>query len=348
MKIINALFARGLGGIEQAFVDYGRALASEGHTVLHLIHPDAKVLQELHRYSLSYKTVSNYGQWDVRARQRIRRHINDFQADIAIAHGNRALSLLTSGCKKRCPLIGVAHNYKTKRFTSLDGAITVTGALRTSLLAQGMDEEHVFHVPNMISLPHSVPTPHKMKYPPIIGSIGRFVEKKGFAVLVNALYALHKQGMDFHAILAGDGPERPAIQKQIDSLGLSDKITLPGWINDSAQFYNDITLFCLPSLHEPFGIVLLEAMVHGLPIVSTDSEGPMEILTHHYNALIVKKDDPTALAEGLSELMGNTDIAHALAVKGQETALEQYTLQGVAPKLSAALNRLRHLWQESL
>lgn len=347
MKLINALFARGMGGIEQAFVDYGRALSLQGHDVLQLVHPDAAIIPLLKKHGLRYVPVSNFGQWDVFASKRLRTIVKNAQAELAIAHGNRAISLLGSACNKHCPLIGVAHNYNLKRFPKLDGALTVTKGLKQHLISQGMKEDNIFHIPNMIALPDPLPGAHKMTYPPVIGCIGRFVEKKGFDVLVSALNILHKQGMDFRAILAGDGPVHGAVQKQVQSLGLQKKISLPGWVSDPSSFYNDISLFCLPSRHEPFGIVLLEAMAHGLPVISTDSEGPTELLTNRFNALIVPRDDANALAEGLIELISAQEVAQSIAQKGQESVIEHYCLPRVAPKLSAAVTRLHHLWQET-
>ena len=108
--------------------------------------------------------------------------------------------------------------------------------------------------------------------------MGRFVAKKGFDVFIAALGRLRSQGVPFRAVLAGDGPERGGARTARGRTRPCRSIGLPGWVDDKRTFFAGVDVFCLPSHHEPFGIVLIEAMAQAMPIVSTDSEGPSEIL----------------------------------------------------------------------
>src|SRR5262249_15023020 len=156
----------------------------------------------------------------------------------------------------------------------------------------------------------------------IIGTRGRFVAKKGFDVFITALARLRQSGVGFHAILAGDGPERGALERLAAELGLSDVLRFPGWVTDKAAFFSGIDVFCLPSLHEPFGIVLIEAMAHARPIVAADSEGPMEILRDGDDAIIVPRGDPDRLAKALATLSADSDRAARLAAHAYQHVRE--------------------------
>ena len=78
--------------------------------------------------------------------------------------------------------------------------------------------------------------------------------------------------------IGGDGPERRALKQLTMDLDISDKVEFVGWVEDVAEFLSGSDLFVLPSREEPFGIVILEAMAVGIPIVTTKTQGPLEIL----------------------------------------------------------------------
>src|SRR6202034_4671627 len=100
----------------------------------------------------------------------------------------------------------------------------------------------------------------------------------------------------FKAVLAGEGEEEGALRDLAREKGLGEELRFAGWVTDKQAFFDSIDLFCLPSHHEPFGIVLLEAMAQGLPVVATASEGPSEILEAGEPGVLVPTNDAGALA----------------------------------------------------
>ena len=109
---------------------------------------------------------------------------------------------------------------------------------------------------------------------------------------------LHDRGLSAKIILGGDGPEKSALEKLAADLDINDSVTFSGWVDDVPDFLAQGPIFVLPSLDEPFGIVVLEAMAQGKIIVSTRSQGPREILDDT-TAYLCPTDDPTALADAL-------------------------------------------------
>src|SRR5690606_29575641 len=132
------------GGIEQAFVDYGLALTAQGHEVMHLCHPKAALLPLLKQHGLTCHLLTNRGQWDLLARFYANAILKSYRPDMIIGHGNRAILLLGTPARRlNIPLIGVGHNLLVKRFKRLDGAITVSAALRQRVIEAGLPPEQV-------------------------------------------------------------------------------------------------------------------------------------------------------------------------------------------------------------
>jgi glycosyltransferase involved in cell wall biosynthesis len=339
MKIVNVLFALTRGGLEQVFLDYGRALALEGHEVHMVCQPDCPYLAELRAMPVTVSLVANTGEWDFRCLFALNQLLIKLGPDLIIGHGNRALSMLKPVLpivKSPAPVFGVAQNYKLKRFARLDGAFASTRELRT-LLQTEHGLKSVYHVPNMVSLPtDAIVRPH-WSAPPVIGTLGRFVTKKGFAPWLEALGILKAEGIAFKAILGGDGELAVELKALAASLGIADRVTFCGWVESKGDFYNAIDIFCLPSLHEPFGIVLLESMSYQLPMVSTDTEGPMDFLHDGVDSLIVPKNDPAAMAAALKRLIEDRQLADTIGVNAFVSVRDGFTHQAAGVKMTAAL-----------
>jgi glycosyltransferase involved in cell wall biosynthesis len=267
---------------------------------------------------------------------RLRLLLRRLRPDVSIAHGNRAIGLLRKAGAH--PLIAVLPNYKMK----CRGAAAVfypTLDLKRYAQRQGVADACLYHIPSMVDVPSSPPTRGR-RQPPVIGSMGRFVAKKGFEVLVAALARLRSQGAGFHAILAGDGPERAALERLAAECGLQDVLMFPGWVDDKPTFFASIDVFCLPSHHEPFGIVLIEAMAHAAPIVATDSEGPSEIIHDGIDGMLVPRGDIERLAQALGGMLADPERTARLAANAYRCARETYDLPCVGARLDLAVRRI--------
>ena len=217
-----------------------------------------------------------------------------------------------------------------------DGVFAITHDVMRFLMEQGIAEECIFLIPNMIKC-DALPVRNKRGEVPIIGTMGRFVKKKGFEIYIDALKLLNERGYHFKAILGGDGEESARLKARAKAAGLADIVFFPGWIEDKKAFYTGIDMFCLPSLHEPFGIVLLEAFTHGTPIVTSDSEGPRDIVTPNFDALLVKNENAPELAAAMARLLDDPNLAVTLATNGFVKVKTAYSLESVSERIEKAL-----------
>ncbi|MEJ1472057.1 MAG: glycosyltransferase [Candidatus Sedimenticola sp. (ex Thyasira tokunagai)] len=170
-----------------------------------------------------------------------------------------------------------------------------------------------------------------------IGALGRFTSEKGFSDLLIALSLLNKENINFKAIIGGCGENKNQLKLQSDQLELDKHVTFPGWIEDKKKFFSEIDIFCLPSRSESFGIVLLEAMKFKTPIVSTDCEGPEEILTDKTDSIITIKNNPIALAESLKYLLTSDEISEKLALNAYNKLISVYSKRAVCRRLEETL-----------
>jgi len=179
-----------------------------------------------------------------------------------------------------------------------------------------------------------------MRTPPVIGSMGRFVEKKAFPLMVEALALLHQRGVDFRAVIGGGGDEEAMLRQQIASHGLNEKMSLAGWVQNKAEFFAGMDLFVLPSHHEPFGIVLIEAMAASVPVLSTASEGPREIIQPGVNGALTPLNDAPAMADALAQLMANPAQTATMGAQGRADVAQRYSPQAMAGRLKTALDTI--------
>lgn len=321
------MFGRGLGGIEKAFCDYSECLANEGHEVVSLIHPEAAI-----RPIGKTIAIGNMGEWDLLASLRIRALLRRLAPDVIITHGNRA-SRLVKRARGKIPAVTVLHNYNIKNLSGFSAVIAVSEHIRQKAVDSGFPASRAFFVPNMIKMPLAPPA-RFFRSPPIIGGMGRFVTKKGFDVFIKSLALLESEGVEFKAVLGGGGEESEKLASLAAPLR---NLELAGWVEDKKKFFDSIDIFCLPSLSEPFGIVLLEAFASAVPVVTTDCDGPAEICANGMDSLIVPKADEKALARALKQLLTDPVYAKKLGDNGYKKASSVYEMSIVGKTLSKVL-----------
>lgn len=332
------MLSKGLGGIEQSFLDYTEALLLRGHFVGVVTHPRAAVNAALDRMAVSQTTLPNRGVWDRQAPGKLAAFVRALRADIVIAHGNRAILFAGKGLSGELPVVGVAHNYQFQYLHHADVVFALTRHMAAAIHERtGFPPERICVMPNMIRMSGGGFVRRTWGDTPVIGAMGRFVPKKGMDVFLQALALLRENGCAFRARIGGGGEEEAVLKRLARRLQLTEYVEFTGWVKDKQAFFDGIDIFCLPSHHEPFGIVLLEALAQKLPVVATDTEGPSETIVHGRNGVIVPRADPEALAAGLVALLEDESRARGLAGEGWRTARQHFEMGRMAQYLSGVL-----------
>lgn len=137
-------------------------------------------------------------------------------------------------------------------------------------------------------------------------AVGRYCHQKSFDKLIDAWSIVCQEVGDWKLHLVGDGEDREQLQKQIEELGLMEKVVLGRAETDMKTVYSNASILALSSRYEGLPMVLLEAQAAGLPVVSFDCKcGPKDVLTDGVDGILVKEGDVDGLANGLLRLIKN-------------------------------------------
>ncbi|HZT41008.1 MAG TPA: glycosyltransferase family 4 protein [Chthonomonadaceae bacterium] len=210
--------------------------------------------------------------------------------------------------------------------------------------------------------PSSLPSPAEARRQlglpstgPIVGIVGRLQRWKGIHVLIEAMPAVLQQYPDAHCVVVGGAHDLEAdypayLEERIAGLRLSDRVLLAGLQRNVQAWMQAMDVIVHASKNEPFGIVVLEAMALGKPVIAGDSGGPTEIITPNVNGMLTPYDDSQALARAILCYLDAPEIAARLGTAARQRALEFSTrrfaqniiqiLSEIAPACRQAGNRL--------
>lgn len=158
-------------------------------------------------------------------------------------------------------------------------------------------------------------------------SVGRLSKEKGQLDLLRIFNRISKKHTDWILDIIGDGPERESLEKYIKTHNLQDKVILHGFQNKEYidKLLHKSSIYIMTSFTESFGIVLLEAMSHGLPCIAFSSaEGAREIITSGKNGYLIKNRSYEAMIKKIEDLMKKPEVRESLGKKAR-TSVKQYT-----------------------
>jgi len=176
-------------------------------------------------------------------------------------------------------------------------------------------------------------------------AVGRLVEKKGHETLLLAAGLLRDRGLEFSLRLAGEGPEWSRLQRLVHELRLGDRVVFLGPLSESEvrAEYERADVFALPCRRLANGDqdglpnVILEAMAHSLPVVSTRLDGIVEAIVDGESGLLADQDDPAAFAQHLERLIENADLRDRIGEAGRSRVAERFERSANLPQVVDAL-----------
>jgi len=174
----------------------------------------------------------------------------------------------------------------------------------------------------------------------IILSVGRLTKQKDFPLLIRAAKLVSTDCPDAIFLIAGKGELEDELQAQIRAADLQHHVRLLGYRNDIYDLMQISTMLVMSSLWEGLPVTLIEAGACGLPVVSTNVPGSMEIVQHGVNGLIVPMQDEKALADAIISMLETYDLRHEMGKKARQMAESRYSGPAVARKLESMYEEL--------
>jgi glycosyltransferase involved in cell wall biosynthesis len=359
MKVLLYNDSDGFGGIERHICDLAAALVSEGVEVSVVARQCSELERVATSLGLRVLTLSTGRPYTLRASRQLVGWIKSEGIDIVHAHNGRAAMISVLACRfagrgvcvksqhflqpahvsRRGPVAAMARVVHRRVNEEISAWISVSQAARTEMLdRREAPPDHITVVPNGIRDPDRSRLTAAQAIRHELGldatarvavCVARLEPEKDIRTLVNAWQQVAKELPDVHCVIAGTGSLEVVLGAHIQNLSL-DSIKLIGFRSDPLSLIDAGDLLVLPSIAEPFGLVLLEAMALSKPVLSTTAGGPLEIVRDGDTGLLVPPSDPAALAQALVKLLSDRGLRDRLGRNGRARFCQEYTTERMA------------------
>ena len=327
------------GGAERVWASLAAKLAARGHAVTFAYdHAESAA-------AIPGVQLLRLGRGHARAVLALRRHLATARPDISISalgvsNLKHVLAAVAAGRRRQALISYHGHpQSEPERLSRLGNQATPVLsrlAARSVFVSEGLRDHYVralgavrpHRIYNPVEIDAAVPVPDAGAIAargPAVLAVGRLVPAKDFPTLVRAFARLRP---DARLVIVGEGPERGPIETEIARLGLQGRVRLAGHAEQPWAFYREAACCVSSSRAEAFGNVVVEALAHGLPVVATACDGPLEILEHGRYGRVVPVGDDAAMAAAIADALADPGspaprIARARAFAA-EVAVERY------------------------
>lgn len=260
-------------------------------------------------------------------------------SDVIFVHNSKLLKLIRCQFPKK-KIVLFFHTDKVsqlKYFKYADRVVTVNTTMEKKI--NSIYFKKAKYIPNSIYIKYENKTSlckaamSNIKSKLVIGSMGRLVKKKGFDFLIKTCQEIE----NIELLIAGDGKEF----KNLKNISYkSDNIKMLGWIENKELFFKKIDVFCCSSHEEPFGIVIIEAMARGIPVISTDCNGPKDIINNNKNGLIIEKNNKYELKNAITKLKDDLNLRNQLGINGMEKYKKKFSFKEYTKNINLLIRTL--------
>ena len=224
-----------------------------------------------------------------------------------------------------------------RRCRQADGFVAISREISRELEAAGYDPARIHSLPNGVPVPES-PWQRRPSWrsAPRAIFVGRLAPEKGLRTLVASWPLVRETYPLARLILIGEGPERPALEQQARSIGLTvgpgGAVELPGSVADVNRELRSADLFVLPSTEEGMSIALLEAMALGMPLVASSIPGNRRLVSDFKHGRLAPAEDHQALARVINEQWADFDRAFHMSRAARSRVRQEFSITAVARK----------------
>lgn len=338
MRVLQVLAGAKQGGAETYFVDLVTALHRAGLEQRVVIRRHSTRADQLRAAGLDPIELPFGNILDFETRRRLRQEIAAFQPDLVQTWMKRATAACPRGSFVHVGWFG--GYYDLKYYQHCDHLVAVTRDIVRHITASGWPEVRAHYLPTFAS---DVPAPaiprRDFDTPdgvPLILALGRLDPVKGFDVLLRALVEVPEA----YLWLAGEGHLKERLKAETAALGLAPRVRFLGWRNDRAALFTTCDMCIMPSRHEPFGTVMIEAWAYAKPLIVAAAQGPRGLIRDGENGLMVPIDDAPALAAAIRRLLDSPDLTQRIAATGRREYDADFTEAKVVERYLAFYGRM--------
>ena len=217
--------------------------------------------------------------------------------------------------------------------------ITISESLREFTLRYTRPHKEVVTVLYGLEAPLQAPERGSEFDSPTLLAVARLVRQKGLDILIRAMRLIRGAVPDARLLIAGDGPDRPALEQLARELGLEGSLSFLGHRDDIGELMRRAWILVHPARWEGFGLVLLEAMREGLPVVAARVSAVPEIVVDGSTGLLVQPEDTYGLAEAVIRALGDERFRRDAGARGFERLAERFSAERMARETAAIYDR---------
>ena len=356
MRILQICSARYIGGGERHVADLSNALVDRGHDVFAAVAPGSPVVADLDNIAASdVATLPLRNAVDLVSAVKIARFVR--QNRIELIHAHIAKDYLIAAAAARLaniPYIITRHvlfpmnRVHRRLLTKASYVIAVSNAI-----AKQLQSDDIFPPRKIVTIRYGIdidrfpePAP-KNSETCRVGTIGNLDPVKGMDVFVRAAALICARRFDIEFEIIGEDRSRSRANEKelrdlISDLDLENQIVLTGWSNDIGGRLADIDVFVSASRSESFGAAMAEAMLSGVAVVATETEGAKEIISDATIGQLVPIDSPEAIAGSILELLENPEKRHELGRAGRSHVIENFSLERMVSEIESLYRSVIH------
>lgn len=226
------------------------------------------------------------------------------------------------------------------RKTTMHAVIAVSQAVRNTLIVnEGFPEEMIFTVRNGVSFNRFSQVPERQqaryvlgipKSVPVLVCVARLSLEKGHTYLLQALAKLKSEFPTLHTLIVGDGPLREGLELQSHQLDLGGLVLFLGYQDDTRIALAAADVAVLPSVHEGFGLVVVESMCAGKPVVCSRTGGLTELVEDGVNGFLAEPANPSSLAIAIARLISNPILMTTIGRRNAIRANQEFNVERMA------------------
>lgn len=342
LRVLHVDPERGFSGGETQVLALATHLRDDGHEVLVAVHPGGPFAARLAARGLATAPLECRTSHDPRAGLALRALAARFRADVVHHHTARALSLAPYVSRGIVQVVTRRMDYAPRGagpyvrwlYGRVDAVIAISRAARAALAARGIDAERVAIVPSGVDVESfreldGVAARGTLGIDaavPVLAIVASLHQRKGHALLLDALARLLADGLEPLCLAAGTGPEGDALQDRAQRLGVASRVRWLGQVADVRTVLAAADVVVMPSLAEGLGVAAIEAMAAGRAVVASAVGGLPELITDGAQGLLVPAGDPAALAAALTRCLSDPDLRARLGAAGRVRAQAFSTL----------------------
>lgn len=351
VKILQISSARTYGGGERHFVDLCRELVARGHEVHVVLRPtnewQAK-LDFIPADRIIHASIRNA--FGIFSAKKIARYVRDNAIQVVHAHAGRDYIPASLVCRMsngvKCVLtrhvLFPMKPFHKIALRNLSKAIAVSSAVaknlgaifpseKIALIPNGLDEP-VLPEEKRLETREAFRFFHEIPFDvPLVGTVGELKPLKGQRDFILAAAEIAKVHPDARYVIVGrdssvGGVFRKELRRLAKVSGIEEKTLFLDWIDDLPSLMSALDVFVSPSHSESFGLAILEALMCGVPVVSTETEGAKEMIRDRETGWLVPIGDPVVLSRAVVESLADPSQSAAIANAARTTAREEFSL----------------------